>query len=63
MILYFLKGGINMKTISIKLDLEQQHYIEDLKQNFFEKNQVDITTTQLFRKLLFDAWDNIQQKN
>lgn len=52
-----------MKTISIKLDLEQQHYIEDLKQNFFEKNQVDITTTQLFRKLLFDAWDNIQQKN
>lgn len=63
MILYFLKGENNMKTISIKLDLEQQHYIEDLKQDFFEKNQVDITTTQLFKKLLFDAWDNIQQKN
>lgn len=63
MIFYYMKGGNNMKTTSIKLDLEQLHYIEDLKQDFFEKNQVDITTTQLFRKLLFDAWDNIQQKN
>lgn len=52
-----------MKIISIKLDQEQLQYLEDLKQNFFEKNQVDITTTQLFRKLLFDAWDSIQQKN
>lgn len=52
-----------MKVISIKLDQEQLQYIEDLKQHFFENNQVDITTTQLFRKLIFDAWDNIQQKN
>ena len=51
-----------MKKITINIDCEQEHYIEDLKQSFFEKNQVCITTSQLFRKLLFDANDEMQQK-
>lgn len=48
-----------MKKISFNIDTEQEGMLEELKQDFFNKTQVDLTNSQLLTKLIYDAWEQI----
>lgn len=52
-----------MTKISFNLDPEQEGMIEDLKQDFFNKTSVDLTTTKLLVKLIYDAWNILNEED
>lgn len=52
-----------MKTIQIRIDNEYEKIIEDLKQDFYNSTGVSINTSQLIRKLIQQANEQMQQNN
>lgn len=49
--------------VNFRTDPEIDGMIEDIKQDIFNKTNIDMSTTQLFYKLIADAWEKCDTKN